>query len=105
MDLINAPTLFPRGLQQIFRYIWDNPGCTRADIERDLYPPNMVSNVVSVRLSQLRRQIAKTKYDLSSQPGPPTGPRRPPNRYKIIKRVPQCQPQLPEQATPTAKSS
>ena len=71
----DRPVFFPRAQQQIFDFIWNNPRCTRQDIENALYGPNC-TNLVFVQVSKIRAALAHTSFRLVSNHHKPT-------KYKI----------------------
>jgi hypothetical protein len=81
----DRPQLFSISRQRIFNYIWDNPTCTREEVERGIYGAVLgsKSNVVAVHISNIRKQLETSKYRLITRS---TGRRI--STYKIVMLAP-----------------
>lgn len=61
-SILLRPVLFALCPQRIFNYIWDNPGCTKLDLEKAIYGRELLSNVVFVHISKMRNRLHDTDY-------------------------------------------
>lgn len=64
-QLTDRPALFSMTKQKIFNYIWDNPLCSKEDIEIAVYGrPQLSSNTVPSHLCKIRDALMHTAYQL-----------------------------------------
>lgn len=61
---ITRPILFALCPQRIFNYIWDNPDCSKLEIEKAVYGKALKSNIVHVHLSKIHNRLRDTSYRL-----------------------------------------
>src|SRR5208337_323186 len=85
----DRPLFLPRAQQQIFDFIWNNPGCSRATIEYSLYGRHS-ENLVLVQISKIRNNLTGTPYKLESRNDPNyIGVGRCPSKiYTIVEALP-----------------
>jgi predicted transcriptional regulator len=60
----NRPVFFPYAQQQIFDYIWYNPGCSRIAIEKALYNNRQAQSLTYSYLRAIRASLIFTNYRL-----------------------------------------
>jgi hypothetical protein len=80
------PAYFSLARQRLFEYIWKHPGCTIADMCRDVYGTNMACTVISVHLAHIRKGLLSFReYTLTMTTTKSTKPRtgRQPRRFFI----------------------
>lgn len=58
------PIFFSLTTQRIFDFIWNNPNCSKLEIEQAIYGKVLVSNVVNVHISKIRNRLRDTTYRL-----------------------------------------
>lgn len=81
----DRPLFLPRGQQQVFDFIWNNPDCSIKEIEEAFYGSNITSNLITVQISKARDNLTGTPFKLHSYPDPTyNGPGKTAKRYKIV---------------------
>jgi hypothetical protein len=89
---VNAPQFFTRKRQQVFEYIWDNPGANSKEIHFAVWGDRAVSrNILTVHIYHIRMRLKTTDYKLGHKPVNPSDGwcinyknGRPTYRWKII---------------------
>src|SRR5712675_1928938 len=83
------PQLFPRVRQAIFRFIWDNPGCTAHEIGHEVYLGDYLTGTIWTHLYIIRKGLARSPYTLD------TMNTTYPHRFRVIpRRTVESQPQV-----------
>jgi hypothetical protein len=88
-NAVFAPLLFYGMKQQVFTFIWNDPGCTAMEIAGALYP-NAVDNhrAVHAHITTIAKALLKhTPWQLLIKRSHDGRVGQPPRTYKIIKRT------------------
>jgi predicted transcriptional regulator len=78
---VQIPQYFGAMRQKIFEYVWKNPGHTAREITKAIYG-DVQTTVVSVHLTQIKKDLEGTPYRLGGTLDP-FHSHRPPCKYRI----------------------
>jgi|SRR6202035_1958604 len=62
---VRIPQYFLPTQQRVFEHIWDNPYCSAKEIMFAIYGRDLLTNVVAVHISKIKKGLEDTPYRLA----------------------------------------